>query len=79
VTTFKEGQRVVVSLRDEKDYSSAPFVIKVFGEHVEKAAAKGKLEVEAFIATALHKVGIRAIRDAGGTLLLGDGGDEKKP
>jgi hypothetical protein len=58
---------------------SAPFVIKVFGEHVEKAAAKGKLEVEAFIATALHKVGIRAIRDAGGTLLLSDGEDEKKP
>lgn len=56
---------------------SAPFVIKVFGEHVEKAAAKGKLEVEAFIATALHKVGIKAIRDAGGTLLLGDGKDEK--
>lgn len=58
---------------------SAPFVIKVFGEHVEKAAAKGKLEVEAFIATALHKVGIKAIRDAGGTLLLGAGEDEKKP
>lgn len=56
---------------------SAPFVIKVFGEHVEKAAAKGKLEVEAFIATALHKVGIKAIRDAGGTLLLSDG-EEKK-
>jgi hypothetical protein len=60
---------------------SAPFVIKTFGEHVEKAAAKGKLEVEAFIATALHKVGVKAIRDAGGTLLLGAGeeADTKKP
>jgi len=59
---------------------SAPFVIKTFGEHVEKAAAKGKLEVEAFIATALHRVGVKAIRDAGGTLLLGAGEESaKKP
>lgn len=57
---------------------SAPFVVKVFGEHVEKMAAKGKLEVEAFIATALHRVGIRAIHDAGGTLLLGTGEEETK-
>lgn len=62
-----------VRLLDE----SAPFILKVFGENVEKAAAKGKLEVEAFIATALHRVGIKAIRDAGGTLLLGEGEDKK--
>jgi len=60
---------------------NAPFVIKTFGEHVEKAAAKGKLEVEAFITTALHKIGVKAVRDAGGTLLLGAGeeADAKKP
>jgi hypothetical protein len=59
---------------------NAPFVIKTFGEHVEKAAAKGKLEVEAFITTALHKIGVKAVRDAGGTLLLGAGEESaKKP
>ena len=74
----KEQIRSAVHAATRLLNDSAPFVIKVFGEHVEKAAAKGKLEVEAFIATALHKVGIRAIRDAGGTLLLGSGEDEKK-
>jgi hypothetical protein len=76
VTTFKEGQRVIVSIRDAADYSGD------LGHRMHGRAGaieKGKLEVEAFIATALHKVGIRAIRDAGGTLLLGDGEDEKKP
>jgi len=73
----KEQIRSVVNAAARLLSDSAPFVVKTFGEHVEKAAAKGKLEVEAFIATALHKVGIKAIRDAGGTLLLGSGEDEK--
>lgn len=73
----KEQIRGAVNAAARLLSESAPFVIKIFGEHVEKAAAKGKLEVEAFIATALHRVGIQAIRDTGGTLLLGSGEDEK--
>ncbi len=57
---------------------SAPFILKVFGEHAEKMVAKGKLEVESFITLALQKAGIKAIRDSGGNLLLGSGDAEGK-
>jgi len=55
---------------------AAPHTLKVFGEHSEKMVAKAKLEVEAFIQLAIHKAGIKAIKDSNGTLLLGEGDGE---
>ena len=57
---------------------SAPFVLKTFGEHAEKMVAKGKHEVESFIALALQKAGIKSIKDGGGHLLLGSGDEEEQ-
>lgn len=52
---------------------NAPFVLKMMGEHTEKLMAKGKMEIDAFIQLALTRAGIKAIRDNGGELLLGEG------
>jgi hypothetical protein len=55
---------------------SAPYILKTFGEHTEKMVAKGKTEIESFIQLAVQKAGIKAIKDSGGTLLLGAGDED---
>lgn len=55
---------------------SAPYAMKLMGEHTEKLIAKGKMEIDAFIQSAISRAGIRAIKDNNGTLLMGSGDDE---
>ena len=52
---------------------SAPYMMKLIGEHTEKLIAKGKMEIDAFVQLALVKAGIKAIKDSNGTLMLGMG------
>lgn len=52
---------------------SAPYAMKMMGEHTEKLVAKGKMELDSFIQLAINRAGIKAIRDGGGTLILGEG------
>jgi hypothetical protein len=73
----KEKIRSVVSRAERLLRDSAPFILGIFGEHVEKMAVKGKLEVDSFIQLALHRAGIKAVRDSGGELLLGRGDGEE--
>lgn len=72
----KEKIRSVVHAARRLLDDSAPFILKVFGEHTEKMVAKGKLEVESFITLALQRAGIKSIKDSGGKLLLGSGEGE---
>lgn len=71
---IRETVRRLARLFDD----SAPWVTKLVGEHAEKIVAKGKMDIEAFIQLALHRAGIQAIKDAGGTLLLGTGEEQKR-
>lgn len=56
----------------------APHAMKLIGEHTEKIAAKVKQDLDSFIQLAINRAGIKAIRDNGGQLLLGDGGEDKE-
>lgn len=67
--TIASAIREAVRLLDD----AAPFILQTFGENVEKMVAKGRLEVESFIQLALHRVGIKAVHDSNGVLLLGTG------
>jgi hypothetical protein len=57
-------------------YDHAPFVLGVFSEHTEKMVSKGKAEVESFINLALHRAGVKSVKDSNGRLILGSGDGE---
>lgn len=68
----KEIAGIVHAARRLMD-DSAPYAMKLMGEYTEKLVAKGKMEVDSFVQLAINRAGIKAIRDSGGTLLLGEG------
>jgi hypothetical protein len=69
----KANIRNIVYKAESMMRDHAPFILKLFGEHTEKMVVKGKTEVESFINLALHRAGVKAIRDNGGNLVLGSG------
>lgn len=56
---------------------SAPWLIKMIGEHSEHIVARGKQEIDSFIQLALRNAGIKSIADAGGRLMLSDSSTKK--
>ena len=58
---------------------TAPWIASLLHEHAEKVVTKSKIEIDAFIALAIHKAGIQAIRDSKGVLLMGSGDSNENP
>ena len=57
--------------------NTAPWIAGLLHEHAEKVVTKSKIEIDAFISLAIHKAGIRAIRDSDGVLLMGSGDSDE--
>ena len=58
-------------------FNTAPWIAELLHEHAEKVVTKSKIEIDSFISLAIHKAGVRAIRDSDGVLLMGSGDSDE--
>lgn len=60
-------------------FNSAPWIAELLHEHAEKLVTKSKVEIDSFISLAIHKAGIRAIRNHDGVIMMGSGDSNENP